>query len=148
MKVKENQIYAGPRLGRRQPRANKTRHDVVLSCSLPRGWIPSLDNFYSSSKKGGLDAFSPGGATGIKEAFPEPALPPGVSAPGHEPGGTFPGERLAPLLAPAGDLGVGQCLFLPQTPAFLGKARVSSCRVKPPWPLCTSPFPAVLLAPG
>lgn len=40
--------------------------------------------------------FSWDGATGIKEAFPEPALPPGVSAPGREPGGTFPGERGAP----------------------------------------------------
>lgn len=48
--------------------------------------------------------FSWDGATGIKEVFPEPALPPGVSAPGREPGGTFPGECGAPpLLVPAGD---------------------------------------------
>lgn len=74
-----------------------------------------------------------GGATGIKEAFPEPALPLGVSAPGHEPGSIFPGERVAPLLAMAKDLSMGQCLFfLPPNPAFFGKARVPSCCPKPP----------------
>lgn len=42
------------------------------------------------------------GATGIKEAFPDPALPPGVSAPtpGRQPGGTFPGEFGAPAAHP------------------------------------------------
>lgn len=45
--------------------------------------------------------FSWDGATGIKEVFPDPALPPGVSAPGLEPGGTFPRECGAPPAHPA-----------------------------------------------
>lgn len=131
--MEENQIYASPWLGSRRPRANKPRHEVVLSCSLPRGWLPSLDNFYSSSKKGGLDVFSPGGATGIKEVFPEPALPLGVSAPSRKPGGFFPGERVAPLLALASDLSMRQCLFFfcPKTHCFLGKALLCKALVVP-----------------
>lgn len=45
--------------------------------------------------------FSRDGATGIKEAFPDPALPPGVSAPGRQPGGTFPRECGVPAPHPA-----------------------------------------------
>jgi len=122
VKIEENQIYASPRAGRRRLRENKPWHEVVLSCSLPRGRLPSLDNFYSSSKKTGLDAFTLSGATGIKEAFPEPALPPGVSAPSREPGDIFPGERVAPLLAPAGGCQcVGNAFFLPQNSSAFGK---------------------------
>lgn len=58
---------------------------------------------------------------GIKEVFPEPALSPGVSAPGRKPGGIFPGERVAPLLTMVEFLNMERCLFLGgalKTPAF------------------------------
>lgn len=64
---------------RRLPRANKPQHATV-SCSLAWGRLPPLDDFYSSSKKGGLGASSLCGAMGSKRILLEPALPWGVSA--------------------------------------------------------------------